>query len=150
MILTGYQLLHQGTAVDTSNRLNHLFHGRAGVRASAAFTLGLMTISILLMKPRLPPKRCDGSLLINFQAFIREPTYVLTSFRSILSRPYVCSDVKVNELFLRVDRNIFSWFLLAALCDRYQSTLAFYSVLANFKDVHIRTGIANDPPWWAE
>ena len=105
--MTGYQLLHQGTAVDTSNRLNHLFHGRAGVRASAAFTLGLMTISILLMKPRLPPKRCDGSLLINFQAFIREPTYVLTSFRSILSRPYVCSDVKVNELFLRVDRNIF-------------------------------------------
>ena len=63
--------------------LNRLFHGRAGfhngVRASAAFTLGLMMIGILLMKPRLPPKRRNGSLLISFRTFMREPAYVLTA-----------------------------------------------------------------------
>ena len=63
--------------------LNQLFHGRAGfhngVRASAAFTLSLMMIGILLMKPRLPPKRRGSSLLISFRTFMREPAFALTS-----------------------------------------------------------------------
>ena len=64
--------------------LNQLFYGRTGfhngVRASAGFTLGLMIIGILLMKPRLPPKkRHDGSWLISFRTFMREPAYALVT-----------------------------------------------------------------------
>ncbi|KAF8657144.1 hypothetical protein AX14_007916, partial [Amanita brunnescens Koide BX004] len=63
--------------------LNRLFHGRAGfhngVRASATLTLGLMVISTLLMKPRLPPKRRGGSLLVSIRTFMREPPFVLTA-----------------------------------------------------------------------
>lgn len=64
--------------------LNQLFHGRTGfnngVRASAGFTTGLMVIGILLMKPRLPPKKKhDGSFVISFRTFMREPAYVLVT-----------------------------------------------------------------------
>ena len=63
--------------------LNRLFHGRAGfhngVRASAALALGLMLISIPLMKPRLQPKTHGGSTLINFRKYIREPAFALTA-----------------------------------------------------------------------
>ena len=62
--------------------LNQLFHGRTGfhngVRASAGLNLGLMIIGILLMKPRLPPKRPDGNLLFSLRTFMREPAYILT------------------------------------------------------------------------
>ena len=63
--------------------LNQLFHGRTGfhngVRASAGFILGLMILGILLMKPRLPPKKHDRNFLVSIQKFMREPAYVLVT-----------------------------------------------------------------------
>ena len=63
--------------------LNKLFHGRAGfhngVRASAALALGLMLISIPLMKPRLQPKTHRGNTLVNYCKFMREPAFALTA-----------------------------------------------------------------------
>ncbi len=61
--------------------LNKLFHSRIGfhngVRASAGLTLGLTIIGTLLMKPRLPPKRNQGSILLSLRTFMQEPAYVL-------------------------------------------------------------------------
>jgi MFS family permease len=59
--------------------LNRLFHGSVGfpkgVRASAAFTFSLLIVSMILMRPRLPPAK-TRSLLPKLQAFIRDPPYV--------------------------------------------------------------------------
>jgi hypothetical protein len=59
--------------------LNHLFHGPAGfhvgVRASAGLNLGLMAIGVLLMRPRLPPKR-EGNMISQLWTFCQDPPYV--------------------------------------------------------------------------
>ncbi|PFH48946.1 hypothetical protein AMATHDRAFT_148803 [Amanita thiersii Skay4041] len=63
--------------------LNKLFHGRIGfhngIRASAGFILGLMVLSVALMKPALPPTKQEGSLFRDFRKFLREPPYLLTT-----------------------------------------------------------------------
>jgi hypothetical protein len=63
--------------------LNRLFHGSVGfhngVRASAGFLLGLLTIATVLMKPRLPPNpRKEGNTFQDFRAFLSDPPYVIT------------------------------------------------------------------------
>ncbi|KAF8701693.1 hypothetical protein AX14_000339, partial [Amanita brunnescens Koide BX004] len=98
--------------------LNQLFHGRTGfhngVRASAGFNLGLMMIGILLMKPRLPPKRHDGNLLISFRTFMRELPYVLV----ILSTFLTFMGIYFPLFFLQLD----------AIERNVNPTLAFYSL----------------------
>ncbi|KAF8351994.1 major facilitator superfamily domain-containing protein [Amanita rubescens] len=99
--------------------LNQLFYGRTGfhngVRASAGFTLGLMIIGILLMKPRLPPKkRHDGSWLISFRTFMREPAYALVTLGTLL-------------MFMGLYFPMF-YLQLYAIKRNVDSTLAFYSL----------------------
>jgi predicted permease len=60
--------------------LNHLFHGSAGfhvgVRASAGLNLGLMTIGVLLIRPRLPPTREGNRMLPQLWTFCQDPPYI--------------------------------------------------------------------------
>ncbi|KAF8625091.1 hypothetical protein AX15_005570 [Amanita polypyramis BW_CC] len=81
-----------GTAVGGSIHpimLNKLFYGSVGfhngVRASAGFNLGLLIIAILFTKPRLPPKKHEGSLLENLRTFLREPAYLITILGTIFA-----------------------------------------------------------------
>lgn len=78
--------MHQGAALGGAIHpimLNQLFDGQVGfyngVRASAGLNLGLMIIGVLLMKPRLPPTRHEGSLLRSLRTFMRDPAYVLVT-----------------------------------------------------------------------
>lgn len=59
--------------------LNHLFYGpvgfHVGVRASAGLNLGLMTIAVLLIRPRLPPKK-EGKIMSQLWTFCQDPPYM--------------------------------------------------------------------------
>ncbi|KAG6827713.1 hypothetical protein H0H92_010686 [Tricholoma furcatifolium] len=77
-----------GGAVHTV-MLNQLFYGgvgfRNGVRASAGMIGALLTVSILLMKPRLrPTSRKQGSTLHDLRVFLRDPPYVIMVFGTVL------------------------------------------------------------------
>jgi len=67
--------------------LNKLFHGSVGfekgVRASAGLNLGLVVISILLMRTRLPPRN-TGGLGPAVKKFARDLPYLFAVFGSFL------------------------------------------------------------------
>jgi hypothetical protein len=57
---------------------------------------------------------------------------------------------KLMSSFFVLTGTYFPGFFLQLYAIGINPTFAFYSVLANFKDVDIRPGTANDPRWWAE
>lgn len=90
--------------------LNAWFHGSVGfhngVRASAGLNGILLIVSIILMKPRLPPSsKKVGSILNSFRTFLRDLPYVITivGYVIILSLLHSASnfDVKNGSCSLR-------------------------------------------------
>jgi len=67
--------------------LNNLFHGRVGfawgVRASAFMNLGIMAVSLCLMRTRLPPRNAGG-FGAAVKRFARDPPYLLAVFGAFL------------------------------------------------------------------
>ncbi|KAF8625089.1 hypothetical protein AX15_005568 [Amanita polypyramis BW_CC] len=98
--------------------LNRLFYGQAGfhngVRASAGLNVGLLILAVLFMKPRLPPKKHEGSLLINLRTFLREPGYLL----AMLGMTFTAVGFYVPSFYLQ----------LYAIKHGVTPTLAFYSI----------------------
>ncbi|TFK32267.1 major facilitator superfamily domain-containing protein [Crucibulum laeve] len=68
--------------------LNKWFHGSLGfhngVRASAGLNAGLLIISILLMKPRLPPSIKAHSTLRSLRVFLQDIPYVVMVLGTVL------------------------------------------------------------------
>ena len=82
----------QGSAVGGAIHpimLNKWFHGslgfQSGVRTSAGLLAGLLTISIILMKPRYPPAKTPDSMLKNFKRFLKDVPYVIMILGFVLS-----------------------------------------------------------------
>ncbi|KAF9460383.1 major facilitator superfamily domain-containing protein [Collybia nuda] len=100
--------------------LNQLFHGRvgfhAGVRASAGLLAGLLTISFLLLRPRLPfTSRKQGSTLINLRTFLRDPPYVFM----VIGTALVLSGLYFPIFFLQ----------LHTITNGLDSNFAFYTLV---------------------
>lgn len=99
--------------------LNRLIYGRVGfangVRASAGMNSGLLIISLLLMRTRLPPASTKGeSTLKDFQQFVRDAPYVI----SVVGTALVLSGLSFPVFFLQ----------LSSIEHGIGSNIAFYTL----------------------
>lgn len=115
--------------------LNHLFHGSAGfhvgVRASAGLNLGLMAIALLLLKPRLPPKRTGVTMLPQLWSFCHDPPYVFAVLACVDSNLHIKSlFLMFNRAFFVLCALLFPFFFLQldAITHGIDPNLAFYTV----------------------
>lgn len=116
--------------------LNVWFHGSVGfhngVRASAGLNGILLIISVILMKPRLPPSsKKVGSILNSFSMFLRDLPYVITILGYVigLSLSYFASD-RIYRTVLVLSGLYYPIFFLQlnAIKNGINPTLAFYTV----------------------